>query len=320
MSDFGVRALERKYRTTGLPEDLYQLNAGLVRHHLISLPLSHQEIRDLEREQGWAALPIYRTALETYCQDVQGPAPSPYDRVIDETDQLNRNRRNAVYSLVGCIGRWGNLTEDAPLLEQIRDYIDEHNVWTDREGMTRPHTTHSVSRKIADVLVWLDIVGRYGFNTGTSPWDVITVSPLIDDIVISENAWGQSNYYSSHQLGRWRQQPGTPYYGGIHRDIPVFGIGWRTSVPGYGDAQSTVDAAARSVLYSIFRAKYQGRIKGSRDPIPRHQWPETVVFCVTQDAVDELQQLSIYSLQSHGQIWFQEPWIYNFLFVFPDER
>jgi hypothetical protein len=316
--DRKLRELERTYQTVASEENLYALNVYRVRHGLIELPSTYEQLSQLEQDMQRGALPIYRAALAEYYTEVVGPGPSSYDQPRDEADRRNRELRNAVYHLIGMVGRWGSV-QDIQLLAEVAAFIEEHNTWTDSEGNIRQERPHITSRKAQEALTWLEIRDEYGFTDETTVWDVVIASPLIDEIVVAENARAVTNIYYERRLGYWQQEEGIPYYGGLYREGGFHPI-WRSSVPGYGGGDRGISSSLFSTLRSILSAKYRGRLRGHREPLPREDWPEEIVFCTTQEAVNILSQTLLHVYEWSGGSGFSDPSRYNYLFRFEDNR
>lgn len=309
MSDIELRFLERRYNTFPTDENLYQLNVYRVRQGLVDLPATFEEVRNIER-LGRGALPILVAALAQYYVVVTRHPPSIHDRPVDDEDRRDREIRNAVYHIIGVIGRWGSIN-DIPLLEEVENYIEDNH-----EG----YHGNVTSRKARDVVTWLKIRHDYAFTDETTVWDLVNASPLIDKIIVIPNTHHLQRTWGALGSSRWRQE-GTAYVSSVYREGSGWGISqWRVSVPGYGTAESTADAALVSATRKILSAKYRGWISLRREPLPREEWPTEIVLVITQEAVDILSEQQLHWRMVGGLPINTDPHRWNFLFDYPDER
>jgi len=290
MSDVEFQKLMRYYYATASDEALYKANVYAVRYGLVDLPTTLEEVWALE-EIGRPSLPILRAALAAPVQPPEG-------------DPLYED--NAHYYVIAAIGRLGSI-DDIPLLEGLADYLD--SIYTG-------YYTHITSRKARDVVSWLRIRHDYGFTDETTIWDVINASPLIDEIIVAANANAVTNLYYQNGYGRWRQDK-TAYPGMLH-EHHSYKSEWRISLPGYGSG-GDLSSALSSTLSAILAAKYRGRIQNYRDPLPREEWPEEIVFITTERAVDILsnQQLhwTVIGEDDRAITMKTDPYRFNYLFL-----
>jgi len=306
MSDAALRRLERIFQYDPSDRALFELNVHRVRQGVVDLPLTYDEIQEVE-SQGRGSLPILEAALLRYHLVVIGQPPSSYDEPKNDEERLERLQRNAVHTLLSAIGRLGDINY-SQMLNSLADYFDEHH--------TGYYSCYSAD-KARNIIAWFQLKQHYGFNDETSVWDLVGASPLIDRIIVIPDNTYLSRTWTELRSGYWKTE-GTPYSGSVYHEGSWGHQRWRHSVPGYGGAESTAQSAMGTVLRKIFRLKYQGHREGSRDPLPPSQRPEEVAFIITQEGVDLISEENLYyRVDSHsGTRSSREPWSWNFLFNF----